>query len=249
MTTGHLRSALLACFLAATAGCGDDVTPGSKEPAEPSVRTTGRGPSAPGTPLPPDAEGVPTAGTAAGSPETGPAPTGVPGTPGTPAATGAPPAGAPTDPQIAAILVAANDADIATAKLAKRKSKDPAVLAFADQMIADHEAANEKVRKLLTGAERGLEPSETSRAMAREHDATMQRLAALEGAAFDRAYVEQEVLVHGKVLDTIDRALVPSARAPELAAVLAEVRPVIDAHLAHARKLQEQLGTDAAPTH
>jgi uncharacterized protein (DUF305 family) len=46
--------------------------------------------------------------------------------------------GAPTDPQIVGIVVAANQIDINYAKLAMSKAKDKQVKEFAQQMITDH---------------------------------------------------------------------------------------------------------------
>lgn len=45
---------------------------------------------------------------------------------------------APTDPQIAGIVQTANKIDIDQAKLALKKSSNPQVKEFANQMISDH---------------------------------------------------------------------------------------------------------------
>lgn len=44
----------------------------------------------------------------------------------------------PSDPQIAAIVVTANQVDVDTGKLAKARSKSKDVRQFAQQMITDH---------------------------------------------------------------------------------------------------------------
>lgn len=48
----------------------------------------------------------------------------------------------PTDPQIAAIVVTANQVDIDAGKLAESKTKSKDVKAFAQQMVADHSGVN-----------------------------------------------------------------------------------------------------------
>ena len=65
---------------------------------------------------------------------------------------------------------------------------------------------------------------------------------ALSGAAFDKAYIDYEVVYHQQVLDAIDKTLVPSASNAELKALIVKVRPAFVAHLEHAKSLQASLG-------
>src|SRR5689334_9113868 len=53
-----------------------------------------------------------------------------------------------TDPDIAAIVLAANQADIDNGTEAQRKARDADVKAFARQMIQDHGSANQKAKDL-----------------------------------------------------------------------------------------------------
>lgn len=55
----------------------------------------------------------------------------------------------PTDPQIAAIVVAANQADIDAAKVAKSRTKNKDVKEFAETMVRDHEAVNKQAKALV----------------------------------------------------------------------------------------------------
>ena len=59
------------------------------------------------------------------------------------------PAG-PTDPQIAAIVVAANQVDIDAGNLAIKKTKNPEVKKFAELMVTDHTAVNKGAVELVT---------------------------------------------------------------------------------------------------
>ena len=52
------------------------------------------------------------------------------------------------DANIAAIVVAANDADVANGKAALKISSDAAVKGFAQMMVTDHTATNEKAKAL-----------------------------------------------------------------------------------------------------
>ncbi len=58
-------------------------------------------------------------------------------------ATGLAQGSGPTDPQIAAIVVAANQADIDAGRLAGSKTQSKDVKAFAERMVADHTSVNQ----------------------------------------------------------------------------------------------------------
>jgi putative membrane protein len=53
-------------------------------------------------------------------------------------------AAGPTDPQITAIVVAANQVDINAGKLAESKSGNKEVKAFAERMVTDHTGVNKQ---------------------------------------------------------------------------------------------------------
>ena len=58
------------------------------------------------------------------------------------------PGGAPTDPQIAHIAYTAGQIDIEAARLALKKSKNKNVRSFAEDMVRDHVAVNDKALAL-----------------------------------------------------------------------------------------------------
>ena len=159
-----------------------------------------------------------------------------------PANGAAPAAGAVTDPQIAAIVVAANDVDIAAGQLAKERGSNAEVKAFAERMVTDHSGVNKAATDLVTRLGVTPEPNATSQKLTADGEAARQRLQGQQGAAFDRAYIDQEVAYHQAVLDAIDQTLIPSAQNGELKALLEQTRPAVQAHLDHARQLQTALG-------
>ena len=152
------------------------------------------------------------------------------------------PAPAVTDPQIAAIVVAANQVDIEAGELAREKATDPRVKEFAERMVTDHTGVNEAATALVTRLGVTPEPNATSQQLTQDGEATRTELQGQSGAAFDRAYVANEVAYHQAVLDAIDQTLIPSAQNAELRALLEQTRPAIQAHLDHARQLQTSLG-------
>ena len=148
----------------------------------------------------------------------------------------------PTDPQIAAIVVTANQVDIDAGKLAKSRTKSKEVSKFAQQMITDHSGVNKQATALVTKLKVKPEPNETSRSLQKGGDENIAKLKKLKGAEFDKAYVEHEVAYHQAVLDALDKTLVPSASNAELKDLLVKVRPAFVAHLDHAKHLQSSLG-------
>lgn len=140
----------------------------------------------------------------------------------------------PSDPNIAAIVLAANRVDILYATLARQKSADPAVLAFAQRTFDEHSALTVSVTEL---AERlGLTPVENvaSLDIRDDGDAKREVLRLLDGAAFDSAYFAIEFAYHERVWDLIEKSLIPSARHPELKALLLQAQPTLGAHKGHA---------------
>ena len=146
-----------------------------------------------------------------------------------------------TDPQIASIVVTANQVDIDAGKLAEAKSTNAQIKQFGLQMATSHAAVNKQAVDLVTRLKVTPQDNPTSRSLKQGGDANIARLKPLSGAAFDKAYIDHEVDYHQQVLDAIDKTLLPSARNAELKALLAAVRPAILAHREHAKMLQATL--------
>jgi putative membrane protein len=161
------------------------------------------------------------------------------------AATAAEAAG-PTDPQIAAIVVTANQVDIDAAKLATTQSHSKDVKDFAQLMITDHSGVNKSATELVNKLHVTPESNPTSQSLQKGGDDNVAALKKLNGSAFDRAYVDHEVAYHQAVLDAVDTTLIPSAQNAELKALLVKVRPAFAAHLEHAKQLQSTLSKRGA---
>ncbi|MFM0049583.1 DUF4142 domain-containing protein [Caballeronia grimmiae] len=152
----------------------------------------------------------------------------------------------PTDPQIAAIVVTANQVDIDAGKLAGDKTKSKDVKAFAQQMVTDHSGVNKAATDLVKKLDVTPEDSPTSQSLQQGGDANIAQLKQLSGGSFDKAYIDHEVAYHESVLDALDKTLIPSAKNAELKALLVKVRPAFVAHLEHARHVQAELARNGA---
>ena len=148
---------------------------------------------------------------------------------------------APTDAQIAAIVVTANQVDIDAGKLASTKGSTAEVKKFGAQMVTDHTGVNKQATALVTKLKVTPEDNPTAQSLKKGGEENVANLKTLSGKAFDKAYIDHEVAYHQQVLDAIDKTLVPSAQNAELKALLVKVRPAFVAHLEHAKHLQASL--------
>jgi putative membrane protein len=149
--------------------------------------------------------------------------------------------GGPTDPEIASIVVTANQVDIDAGKLAAKKSHRKDVRDFAQRMITDHSGVNKSAVELVTRLHVVPEDSHISEHLKMGGEQNLAALKTLGGAAFDKAYVDHEVEYHQQVLDTINELLIPNASNAELKALLVQVEPAFVAHLEHAKRIQAAL--------
>ncbi|MGE5803032.1 MAG: DUF4142 domain-containing protein [Gemmatimonadota bacterium] len=153
------------------------------------------------------------------------------------------PAAPPTlsDPEVAHVAVTANAVDVELAKFAQSRTRSPAVRQFAQTMITDHNAVNTQAAVLA--AKLGVTPADNAVSQSLQAGAAEARktLEPLQGAAFDRAYMDREVGYHQAVLDAIDKLLVPTTENAELKKLLVDVRPAIATHLEHAKQVRSQL--------
>jgi putative membrane protein len=142
------------------------------------------------------------------------------------------------DAQIAAIAVAANQVDINAGKAAESKSSNTEVKAFAHRMIADHTDVIKEATTLVTRLKVTPEENTLSKSIRSDGERNLDRLNKMDGKAFNKAYLAQEIAFHKQVLDVIDNTLLPSAKNEELKALLVKVRGGVSSHLEHAEKIQ-----------
>jgi putative membrane protein len=146
------------------------------------------------------------------------------------------------DAQIAHIVVTANQVDIDAGKLAVAMASSPEVKKFGQLMVTDHTGVNQQAGQLAAKLKVTPADNPTSQSLKTGGAKNVATLKTLRGAAFDRAYVDNEVAYHQAVLDAVDKTLIPNASNAELKALLVKVRPAFVAHLEHARSLQASLG-------
>lgn len=145
-----------------------------------------------------------------------------------------------TDPEIAHIAVTANQIDVDYAAIAKQNSTNKDILQFAASMAADHTSVIKQAVALATKL--GVTPKDNAVSQQLLADAakTSKMLKSLKGAAFDKAYIDNEVAYHKAVIAAVNTLLIPQAQNPELKNLLVTVAPVLDSHLAHAEMVAKK---------
>ena len=147
----------------------------------------------------------------------------------------------PTDPQIAHVAYTAGVIDIEAAKLAIAKSKNGEVLDFAQAMLRDHEAVNVQALELVKKLNVTPEDNDTSKSLAQAAADERAALGKLDGAAFDRAYLDNEIAYHKQVNGALETVLIPAAQNAELKGLLQTGLKLFQGHQQHAEHVAASL--------
>ena len=146
-----------------------------------------------------------------------------------------------TDAQIAHIAYTAGQLDLEAAKQAISKSTNKDVRAFAEDMVRDHTAVNDKALALVKKLNVTPEDNDTSRALTKQAAEKRAELSKLNGAEFDKAYVANEVAYHKTVNGALETTLIPSASNPELKSLLQTGLKIFQGHQQHAEQVAAAL--------
>jgi putative membrane protein len=150
-------------------------------------------------------------------------------------------AAGPSDPQIAHIAYTAGNIDVEAGKQALKISHNAAVRSFAQEMVRDHSAVNDKALALVKKLHVTPEANDTSAALTKAAAAEHAKLGKLSGAAFDHAYLANEVAFHKTVNGALKSTLIPSAHNAELKSLLETGLTLFSEHQAHAEHLAASL--------
>jgi putative membrane protein len=145
-----------------------------------------------------------------------------------------------SDAHVTGVLHEVNDGEIAAARLAQRKALSIAVRDFADRMILEHTRLDRQLRDLASYG--GISITLPDSTLPRLQRDALAPLESTTGAAFDRAYVTQQLRAHERAL-TLVNAGYRLAENDQLRTMLATVaRPLIQQHLEMADRLAREVG-------
>lgn len=146
-----------------------------------------------------------------------------------------------SDPEIAHIAVTANQIDVDYGKLALEKTQDPEARKFAQTMINDHENIINQASALVQKLGVTPEDNAVSKSLIDQQNETMEKLKGLDGEAFAKAYIDNEVAYHDAVIGAVKSLLIPQSQNADLKETLTKVMPLLEHHLEMAQMAQKNL--------
>jgi putative membrane protein len=129
---------------------------------------------------------------------------------------------------------------VAKGKLAAQKGAHEGVKQFGQKMIDDYSKVNDEL-KSIAGAKNITLPGETPQS---PMHATLAKLEKLEGAAFDRAYVEDQIRDHEKTIALFEREA-KTGKDAELKAFAEKTLPTLKEHLTMTQDLKTKVAKGA----
>jgi len=140
-----------------------------------------------------------------------------------------------SDEQFLARALAQGIGEVKLSEQAQKRASNAQVKQFAEHMVRDHNKANDKLlafaRDMKLGVVQGLDKTWRER---------LETFSRLEGAAYDRDYMKQQVQEHEKAVQLFE-AESRSGTNAALKAFAAETLPTIRTHLKKAREIRDNL--------
>ena len=126
-------------------------------------------------------------------------------------------------------------AEVELGRLAAQKGASDEVRQFGQRMVDDHSKANEQLTQVASSKGMTL-PT----ALDAKHQAEMQKLSALSGDAFDRAYVKMMVKDHKKDVAEFQKESSRGAD-PDIKSFAATALPTIQEHLQMIQRISDKM--------
>jgi putative membrane protein len=130
-------------------------------------------------------------------------------------------------------------AEVELGKLAQDKASSPSVKAFGAMMVADHSAANDKLKAVAAGKGIDLPTSPSVGQMA-----TKTKLEVLSGASFDKSYIKGMIKDHEEDIKEFQQEAA-SGRDPDARAFAKATLPTLQAHLTKIQSIAASAGISA----
>jgi putative membrane protein len=147
--------------------------------------------------------------------------------------------GSCADGEMAAILAAANQAQVDATMQLRASLSDPRAVALAEKMLTDHSLVLEQLRGAMRAGAIAARSSGIGQAIA--DSAAHERADIGASASIDSAYADDEVLWHLRDQALLDAVVSPAVRGSRLAFVATSMQNIEKQHVALALALQADL--------
>lgn len=128
-------------------------------------------------------------------------------------------------------------AEIELAQLALNNTRNEEIRMYAERMVKDHTAADQKLKKIA--AAQNIQLPQTLDA---KHQAAKQKLAGLQGDAFDREYKKHMTMGHGEAVALFESASQTQQMPKDLKEFAASTLPTLEKHHEMAKDLDMKEG-------
>ncbi|GJH30464.1 DUF4142 domain-containing protein [Caballeronia novacaledonica] len=147
-----------------------------------------------------------------------------------------------SDEQMLGVIFVANQAEIATANLALRKTRSYSLQVFAKRIVSEHAQVNQEIATLMQRYGTQPQRSATSEALTKQSSDDIADLDQTSIYDFDEAYLDREVAYLQKLVNAVD-GYIRTARSAEVRTLLIRSRPSFIFHLDQAQRLQITIGS------
>lgn len=127
-------------------------------------------------------------------------------------------------------------AEVKFSELADKRASNERVKEFAASMVKDHTEANKQLAEQAKNQKIAV-----AAGFERDNREVYTNLSKLNGADFDKAYMKQMVEDHENAVKMLEHQ-VKISQDPEVKKFAEEMLPKVQAHLKHAKELQETVG-------
>ena len=145
------------------------------------------------------------------------------------------------DAEIANSMLTVNTEEMNLAKIGKEKAVNPFVKNYAERMFEEHARNNLWVQGYADKEQMRPQETQSSQRMVYVTEDRADELKTLNGTEFDKAFINEQVSIHTKVLDKIEQNLLPNASDDELRAMIEQSRLKIRGHLNEAKELRDSI--------
>jgi len=140
------------------------------------------------------------------------------------------------DAQFAQKAAMADLAEIQLGQLGAKQAASPDVRAFAQKMVADHTMSSKELMAIA-----GKKSLTLPTVLDEKHKTVAEKLTAMKGADFDRAFMEHMVMDHKQAV-ALYQGQVSQGQDPDLKAFATKTLPVIQTHLKMALEINAKVG-------
>jgi putative membrane protein len=148
----------------------------------------------------------------------------------------------PTPAAMLSQLNVGNTMEIQLGTLALKQAASPQVKQIARKLVADHTKNRAQLQALAQKLNLDLTPSQGGDLSAADSTALPASLQGVSGAAFDKAFISQQIEDHQSNIEKIRSQMIPVAQDQQLKSFLQKTVKDMEGHLAALQRVQQQVG-------